>query len=457
MLCFFASYIGIVLGNTSAMADVLWPANGILLAILLLSPRQTWPVYLCLGFITNVLAHAVDITKFPIYHTVLFSVANIVEILVAATALAERKPNRPDFTQWKVLGKFLLFGLILAPLGSVAVVQIGRLLEHSSAQLIDLWNWYSGDVLGIAIVTPMILAVHFNELKKLFSREKCVETLALLLGLLLFSIGIFYQSTYPVAFLLFPLLLFVTVRLQSSGAAIGIFLIAIPAIYFTSRGRGPFSLLQGGFLLHKITLVQCFLGMLLITVYAVSAMLAQRDRLEQQLQDAYREASGRAATDHVTGLANRRTFEHELSREWYRAIREQGSLSLLMIDIDYFKNYNDFYGHVAGDLCLYKVASLLSSGMVRSSDLLARYGGEEFAVILPGSRAEGAAIIAQRLRDIVLQARIPHAASQVGIVTLSIGVASLLPAQDLNAKDLVEAADQALYRAKLNGRDQVSI
>ena len=455
MLYFLAACAGIVLGSTPAVADILWPANGILLAILLLSPRRSWVGYLAAGLLANMLAH--QIFQFPFFHSLIFSIANIVEVMVAAIFLAGPRPGRPDFTQWKILIRFLVFGIVLAPLGALAVVLVGRLIEGSSVRLLAYWNWYSGDMLGIAIMTPMVLAIHLNELRRLFSREKVVETIVCLLGLSALSGMIFSQSKYPIAFALYPALLFVIVRLQSSGASIGIFLIAVPAVYFTSHGKGPFSLLREGTLLHKITLVQCFLCLLLATMYAVSAMLAQRDRLQKELREAYREASGRAATDQVTGLANRWTFDRELSREWNRAIRDQGSLSLLMIDIDYFKAYNDHYGHVAGDQCLKSVASLLSSSMVRSTDMVARYGGEEFAVILPGSRAESAAVIAGRLHNNLLQAEIPHAATSAGIVTLSIGVATFSPVRGASEKDLIQAADRALYRAKQSGRNQVCV
>jgi diguanylate cyclase (GGDEF)-like protein len=403
--------------------------------------------------IANILAHL--IFQFPLFHALIFSVANLIEVLIAAVCLAGNQPGRPDFTQWKVLLRFLLFGILLAPLGSIAVVYMGRLIEGQPVNLLAYWNWYSGDMLGIAIMTPMVLAIHVRELEKLFRRSRFVETTASLLVLTALSVAIFGQSNYPVAFVLFPAMLLLTVRMRSSGAALGIFLIAVPAVYFTSQGRGPFSLLRDGTLLHKITLVQCFLCLLLVKVYAVSAMLAQRDRLQNELRDAFREASGRAATDQVTGIANRWAFEREISREWNRGIREHGSLSLLMIDIDYFKAYNDRYGHLAGDQCLRSVASLLSFSMVRSTDLVVRYGGEEFAVILPGSHAESAQTIARRIHDTILQAQIEHASSKEGIVTVSIGVATISPAPEGSEKELIKIADEALYRAKQGGRNQV--
>jgi diguanylate cyclase (GGDEF)-like protein len=137
------------------------------------------------------------------------------------------------------------------------------------------------------------------------------------------------------------------------------------------------------------------------------------------------------------------------------AVRGGLDLSLVLIDVDHFKRYNDHYGHLAGDDCLRAVAGHVASIVLRDSDLPARYGGEEFVLLLPGSTAPGAAEVAERLRRAVHDANLPHAASPIGRVTISLGVASLAPGQyDLPAQ-LVTLADQALYQAKQAGRNQI--
>lgn len=138
--------------------------------------------------------------------------------------------------------------------------------------------------------------------------------------------------------------------------------------------------------------------------------------------------------------------------------REQQPLSLILCDIDYFKLYNDTYGHQAGDSCLKQVAGAISRALKRPADLVARYGGEEFAVIMPNTNDAGAIQIAQKLRFEVHQLMIPHAASAVSeYITLSLGVASTIPNQELSAENLIAAADDALYEAKKQGRNQVSV
>ncbi len=161
-------------------------------------------------------------------------------------------------------------------------------------------------------------------------------------------------------------------------------------------------------------------------------------------------------TDGLTGVANRRCFQDHLLREWKRAQRRKTPLSLLMIDIDYFKALNDRYGHVTGDECLKKIATTLGEAVRRPGDLVARYGGEEFAVVLPEVDSAGAARLAETLRAAVAALAIPNERSPIGgYITISIGASTALPGQGGKPSELIGHADQALYRAKGDGRDRV--
>jgi len=163
-----------------------------------------------------------------------------------------------------------------------------------------------------------------------------------------------------------------------------------------------------------------------------------------------------ATRDGLTGLANRRCFDNTLYAEWQRALRQQQPLSLLMVDVDNFKQYNDAYGHLGGDECLQRIAKAVASEM-RTNDLVARYGGEEFAVILPNQSLKGAAIVAERIRCRVEQLHMPNLGTQGHVVTVSIGAATALAAPDNDSSQLVAAADSALYRAKHMGRNRISL
>ncbi len=163
-----------------------------------------------------------------------------------------------------------------------------------------------------------------------------------------------------------------------------------------------------------------------------------------------------ARVDALTSVCNRREFDLRLRSEWGRGARSGHSLSLLMIDVDKFKEYNDHYGHLRGDDCLVAVAAILEDCMQRSSDLIARYGGEEFVALLPEVDIEGAIKVAQDCRDAVLAAQIPHVTSSVSrYVSVSVGVAAMVPIYDKSSTLLIEQADIALYQAKQNGRNRV--
>jgi diguanylate cyclase (GGDEF)-like protein len=455
LLCLIASWGGVVLGQTPAAADILWPANGLVLAFVLLMPRRFWFSYLAGSILANMLAHA--LFPFSFWKTLDFSVANVVEIVVAAVLLAPEGRRRPDLTDLHTLGRFFLYGVLLAPLSSVLFVQLTRILFSHPSSILDLSNWYIGDAIGIAIMTPFILAMDRQEIAVLFSSARRLETVALLGGLTLLSVSVFAQRGLPVVFLLIPALLLVIFRLGSSGSAIGVFLMVIPAAYFTVRQRGPFAPATTGSLIHSILLLQSFLFVSLVTIYSVAAALADRDRLQQELTVAYQEADANACIDHVTGLANRRSFDKQLAREWRRAVREKVSLSLIMIDVDQFKLYNDHYGHLAGDDCLRIVGSILKNAPLRETDLAARYGGEEFAVILPRAISEGATLLAERIRQSVADRHIAHLPYHPGIVTISMGVATMRPTDEWDETALIQRADEALYQAKKEGRNQVQV
>lgn len=163
-----------------------------------------------------------------------------------------------------------------------------------------------------------------------------------------------------------------------------------------------------------------------------------------------------ATRDGLTGLANRRCFDDTLHAEWARALRQRQPLSLLMVDVDNFKAYNDANGHLGGDECLKRIATAVASEM-RANDLVARYGGEEFAVILPNQSLKGAASVAERIRTRVEQLQVPNRQAAAQHVTVSIGAATAIAAPDNSASELVAIADAALYRAKHMGRNRISL
>lgn len=182
------------------------------------------------------------------------------------------------------------------------------------------------------------------------------------------------------------------------------------------------------------------------------------NQMLQRIRDDIRELERHSTIDGLTGLSNRRYFENCLEHEWHRAIRIQSEMSLLFIDIDYFKKYNDHYGHLGGDDCLRQVANAIGKMAKRTTDVTARYGGEEFVVLLPDTDQERAEQLASALKQVVAECQLEHVASEVSdILTLSIGVATMRPHPQQPQTLLIEAADKALYRAKDEGRDRIAV
>ncbi|WP_027665027.1 diguanylate cyclase [Rhizobium leguminosarum] len=191
-------------------------------------------------------------------------------------------------------------------------------------------------------------------------------------------------------------------------------------------------------------------GSALVVVSDITSMKHSEERLTQLAL----KMKGLADTDALTGIANRRVFNEAIAEEFARARRAESPLSLLLIDVDHFKAYNDTYGHLKGDNCLRIIGGILRSIAKRPRDLAARFGGEEFAILLPGTDRDGALRLAETLRSTLKRHAIPHSESSKAIVTVSIGVANMSDTF-LSSADLVGAADEALYAAKKHGRDRV--
>ncbi len=190
---------------------------------------------------------------------------------------------------------------------------------------------------------------------------------------------------------------------------------------------------------------------------AEDTLVAEMDRrmeFSRQLEEANRQLKRLTLIDGLTSIANRRYFDEFLEKEWQRNMRDNKPVSLIMGDIDFFKKYNDRYGHQAGDDCLKQVAAILNNIAKRPGDLAARYGGEEFAVVLSGTDLKQAGVLAENANKKLRKIRIPHSDSQAAdFVTLSLGVASIIPKHGTKSYDLVKAADKALYKAKNSGRN----
>jgi len=185
-------------------------------------------------------------------------------------------------------------------------------------------------------------------------------------------------------------------------------------------------------------------------------LVVASDITEQK--EAEKELRRLSYLDSLSGVANRRYFDEIIFREWRRAARNAKPLSLIIADIDFFKPYNDTYGHLEGDNCLKKVANTLKASLKRPADMIARYGGEEFAIVLPDTNSKDAAVIAESQRLNIEALKVAHRKSKIApVVTISLGVATAVPKQNSSHTELISAADQALYQAKDKGRNRVQV
>jgi len=185
-------------------------------------------------------------------------------------------------------------------------------------------------------------------------------------------------------------------------------------------------------------------------------LLRQNLRLMDELIIKNKELERLSFLDGLTGVANRRYFDKTLTEEWGRAARAKTWLALIMVDIDFFKRFNDTYGHQRGDDCLKQVAQILNSSLKRNGDMLFRYGGEEFSAILPNSNIEGAMIVAQAMRSDIEKSDIPHVSSMIADhITISLGVGSMIPTYHATPSGMIFQVDRALYSAKQGGRNQI--
>ncbi len=188
------------------------------------------------------------------------------------------------------------------------------------------------------------------------------------------------------------------------------------------------------------------------------AIAIQQSELYQKLVTANQKLVEFANFDSLTKVANRRVFEEYIDREWRRMAREKAPIALIICDVDYFKRYNDTYGHPAGDRCLQAIANVIKAEVKRPGDLVARYGGEEFVVVLPQTDAKGGFHLAELIRKRLLDLKLVNAGSQISeFVTMSLGVASTIPVSEYSWGKLIKIADEALYQAKEEGRDRTII
>jgi diguanylate cyclase (GGDEF)-like protein len=421
--------------------------------------RRHWPWLLAAGYVGNVIGHL--LMHDPPSQVVLLSACDILETAIAAYSVGFALGDRVDLTEQRQLLQFVAFAVVFGPL--VASVAAGVILHWlvGSTMAVSL-RWFPPNALGMSVIPPLVLGLARRETWDLFRPGRLLNTLLYLLMIAAATILIFSQSDFAMLFLIIPPLLFLVVRLGRSGGALGCCVVAALGTEFTIGRHGGTLMQVDPSLEHRIFLLQMFLATAVLSLSVIAVVLAQLQRASRDVRESemrYRTLAASmemlAALDPLTQVANRRSFDEALDREWQRALRARTPLSLILFDADYFKAYNDRYGHLAGDDCLKKIADTFTATVRRPADVVARFGGEEFGIILPDTDAAGAFRLAESLRNSVERMGWSHAASPAGVMTLSGGCASMTPLVGETATDLLNSADEALYEAKRQGRNRI--
>jgi diguanylate cyclase (GGDEF)-like protein len=431
---------------------ILWPLNGLTIAILLRQKRRDWPAILMGVAIGTGIGECLD--NNPLGSEILQRLISLVEVTVSASLL----PQFSTLDRWlrtpRLFLRFVL-ALLLGPGISGVLAAILFHLTQNLPYLLGFNNWATADALGIAATMPLTLSARSVEMRAIFRGRATLRTLCIVA----FALGvvgvIFSVSRYPLLFLLYPALLFVDSLLAFPGAALVAGLACLIAVYCTIHGYGPFGVWAADLGIPRDVALQIYLGFHLVALFPASLLFMERKRMAVKLRDSNAQLQMLASLDGLTSISNRRSLDDRFELEWKRALRVQAPLALLMVDIDHFKQFNDFYGHQAGDECLRRVARTLASRVRRPEDLVARYGGEEFAVLLPHTELEGALILAEELRAAILGLAIEHSGSPSGCITVSIGSSACRPSNGWIRSELLQSADAALYKAKQAGRNRV--
>lgn len=576
--CFGLVFAATLCVGLEDSGHLIWMANGILLAYLLLVPRWTWPRYFSAAFVAEFAAGvAVNPDRWAAY--LALTALNLVESGIAAFLLRPRSAVLPRFTDRRYLTRFLWSAAAVAPFVAGSIFAVVYAVGFKAEGLVALRAWMVTDGLGNAIAAPACVVLLRTGLREHVAwRSHWLFAVALVA----LTVASFCQAIIPLVFLIYPLMTLILVCFGLGWSALATVFITVVSGWCTLHGLGPFArvhwfrpagpmvLLQlyiacGVFMLfvvatvlddlrntqrklastvalHQLVvensrdviiladfdghrnfvstaawtmggwrpsdvvryqslalvhpddqarvtvlvgelrsgkttsaLIECRVrksdgqyvwveSSLRVVTDAVTQKpvgilnmvrdIARRKAADEALHKAYHALETLAATDPLTRLANRRRLDQYLGSEWHRARRDRKPLSFLLLDVDFFKSYNDLYGHLPGDHCLKRLAEIISGSATRPGDLVARFGGEEFALVLPNTPQEGALEVARQLCERIRSCRIPHTGNALGFLTVSIGCATTVPAEGQYPRNLIQQADDALYAAKRNGRDQ---
>ncbi|MFA6195090.1 MAG: diguanylate cyclase [Sulfurimonas sp.] len=341
------------------------------------------------------------------------------------------------FIFYSIIGAF-----ITSSMGTTVLYLHGFLAsEH---QILGWMMWFFGDLIGFIMITPVFIAYTLQQNITLSEKNHIGEIalifiVLILSSVLIFGSGYFFDERYPIEYLILFPLIWASIRLRHGINLIFLVVVTILAILGTSSGYSQFSFAGD----HKLSLIMLQIFIFTVT-FSILMLTAQRYQTERILE----EKEQLTLLDSLTGIGNRRFFTETFKKELDKSDRYKHPISLIIFDIDHFKQINDSFGHHSGDVVLQEISSLISSHL-RSSDLIARWGGEEFTIILPESTLHEAVLAAEKLRKSIEE----HSFSINKQITCSFGV--ILCADNESTDDAINRVDAKLYEAKESGRNKV--
>jgi diguanylate cyclase (GGDEF)-like protein len=450
------SWLGIVLSHQSEGVATIWLSNGLVFGLLITQPRRRWLAYFILGLTADTLADMVYGDPFRVAIGV--SLANSLEVINSTLLLTLWFRSPLDLSKRRSLVGFLLISVLGATAVTSALGAWWTLVMLPGPVWWEMFRtWYLGDMLGMAVLAPLIIMAQRPAFFSLFDRRHLPHTLLVLSAPVIVTALVFTHSQDPLIFFMFPAFLLVAFRLGLPGTVVTILMVTLMAIGFTVKGHGPLMLIAGEhMLLHRIVIAQIFAAVAIFTMFPVAALLEEKDCLKDSLTASEVRYRKLAHVDELTGLPNRRAFNDRFENAWVDAFAAARPLSLVIFDADQFKQYNDTVGHLGGDECLRAIARVIGETVEHAEGFAARIGGEEFAVILPESTEARAHAVAEDIRLSVERLGLSHPMSPYGVQTVSLGIAARIPASGQASIELMKLADQALYEAKRAGRNRVA-
>ncbi len=475
VIYFISGWIGI---HFAAIGDgsltLIWLPSGIALTALIIYGPSIWPAIWFASFAANTPYLINDSLQFPLLTAVIYgALAATTNTLIQglfAYKLFNKHIGKPNLKTSKIILTFV-FKVILLPsmlnmFILVSIYSIGGYisLPNDNALFAALIIWLSGalaDFHGYFVIVPFLLSWYFQPIKP---SNTDLSVLLLILMCLFITIMMSLFVVNSAIYLLLIIGALVSLNLGFRSSTLFVLVVSLTYTFATASQLGPFNLSTSWTSFISLLMFIFSLG---LPIYIISAKKYELknayDHLEEKviertnaLNTANKMLESISLTDGLTGVANRRHLDEFLATEWARAIRNKSTVSLLMIDIDFFKQYNDVYGHLVGDECLILIAQKIQQLVQRPSDLVARYGGEEFVVILPETK--DVSNIAEDIIKEIKQLAIEHCNSSISdIITISIGCATMQPTKGEPCSTLLDLADKQLYLAKNDGRNKIKV